>query len=77
MEVRVAMAFARLGSGNSLQICGKVYGIVEIMASIIVKEFYVTNIKHLKPLVIPKLIRNKILKNQMLVLNAYIEFLTS
>jgi hypothetical protein len=60
VKARVAMALARLGSGNSLQICGKVYGIVESMASIIVREFYVVNRKHLKPLATPKLIRNKI-----------------
>jgi hypothetical protein len=49
-----------LGSGNSLQICGEVYGIVESMASIILKEFFVAIKKHFKPLVIPKLIINKI-----------------
>jgi len=37
-----------------------VYGIVDSMASIIVKEFCVAIRKHLKPLVIPKLTRNKI-----------------
>jgi hypothetical protein len=37
VKARVAMALARLGSGNSLQICEKVYGIVESMASIIVR----------------------------------------
>jgi hypothetical protein len=62
VKARVTMAIARLGSGNSLQICGKVYGIVESMASIIMKEFYVVNRKHLKPLVIPKLITNRIKK---------------
>jgi hypothetical protein len=35
MEVIVVMAHTRLGSRNSLQICGKVYGIVENMATII------------------------------------------
>jgi hypothetical protein len=62
VEARVAMALARLGSGNSLQMCGEVYGIVESMTSIIVKEFCVAIQKHLKPLVIPKLTRNKIKK---------------
>ncbi len=62
MKAKVAMALTRLGSGNSLQICGKVYDIVESMASIIVREFYVVNRKQLKPLVIPKLIKNKIKK---------------
>jgi hypothetical protein len=37
--VKVSMALARLGSENSLQMCGKVYDIVEDMASIIVRIF--------------------------------------
>jgi hypothetical protein len=42
------MAPTRLGSGNSLQMCGKVYGIVESTTSIIMKEFFATIRKHLK-----------------------------
>ncbi len=60
MEARVAMVLARLGNGNSLQMCGEVYGIAESTTSIIMREFCVTIRKHLKPLVIPKLTRNKI-----------------
>jgi len=62
VDVRVVMAIARLGSGNSLQMCGEVYGIVESMTSIIVREFYVAIQKHLKPVVLPKLTKNKIKK---------------
>jgi len=40
--------------------CGEVYGIAESMASILVKEFGIAIRKHLKPLMIPKLIKNKI-----------------
>ncbi len=61
MEIIVAMALTRLGNGNSLQMCGQVYGIAKSMASIIMKKNYVTIRKQLKPL----------------VLNVYMEFLTS
>jgi hypothetical protein len=64
VEVKVAMGFARLGSGNSLQMFGEVYDIPKNMASIIMREFCVAIRKHLQPLVIPmvipKLTRNKI-----------------
>jgi hypothetical protein len=60
VEVKVAMVFAKLGSGNSLQMFGKVYDIAKNMASIIVREFCVVIRKHLQPLVIPKLTTNKI-----------------
>jgi len=63
VEVRVIMILTILGSENSLQICRKVYGIVENMASIIMKEFYVVVKTHLKPLAIPKLIKNNIKEN--------------
>jgi hypothetical protein len=60
VKVIVAMTLTKLGSGNSLQMCGEVYGIAESMASIIVREFCVAIKKHLKLLVIPKLTKNKI-----------------
>jgi hypothetical protein len=60
VEARVAMALARLGSGNSLQMCGGVNGIIKSTTSIIVREFCVIIRKHLKPLVISKLTKNKI-----------------
>jgi hypothetical protein len=60
LEIKVTMVFARLDNEKSLQMCGKVYGIVESTTSIIVRKFCVAVRKHLKPLVMPKLIRNKI-----------------
>jgi hypothetical protein len=60
MEVKVVMDVARLGNGNSLQMCGEVYCIVESKTSIIVREFCGAIQKNLKPLVIPKLTKNKI-----------------
>jgi len=36
MEIRVAMALAKMGSENSLQMCVEVYGIAKSMTSIIV-----------------------------------------
>jgi hypothetical protein len=41
METKVTMAFAKLGSENSLQMCGKVYGIAKSTTSIIVRKFCV------------------------------------
>jgi hypothetical protein len=58
VEGRITMAIIRLCIGNSLQMCEEVYGIVENTTSIIVKEFWISIAKHLKPLVIPKLTRN-------------------
>jgi hypothetical protein len=52
------MAIIRLGIGNSLQMCEEVYGIVESTTLTTVKEFWISIIKQLKPMVIPKLIRN-------------------
>jgi hypothetical protein len=56
------MVFAQLSSGTSLQMCGKVYGIATSTTLIIVRELCSTIRKHLKPLVIPKLIKNMIKK---------------
>jgi len=36
MEIRITMALAKLGSENSLQMCGEVYGIAKSTTSIIV-----------------------------------------
>ncbi len=63
VEVRVIMILTRLGSENSLQIFGKVYGIIENMASIIMREFYVIVKTFFKPLAILKLIKNNIKEN--------------
>jgi hypothetical protein len=60
VEIKITMALAQLGSGNFLQMCGEVYDIAENIASITVKEFCSIIKKHLKPLVIPKLTKNKI-----------------
>jgi hypothetical protein len=59
-EIRAAMAFAKLGSESSLQMCEEIYGMIESIILIIIKEFCATIRKQLKPLMIPKLIRNKI-----------------
>ncbi len=59
-EIKVTMAFTRLGNENSLQMCGKFYGIIKSTTSNLMKEFYSVIRKHLKPLVIPKLIKDKI-----------------
>jgi hypothetical protein len=40
--------------------CGKVYGIAQSTTSITVRELFSAIKKHLKPLVIPKLIKDKI-----------------
>jgi len=40
VETMVVMVLARLGSETSLQMCGKVYDIIESMTSIIVREFF-------------------------------------
>jgi hypothetical protein len=40
--------------------CGKIYGITESSISIVMKELCLAIRKHLKSLVIPKLIKNKI-----------------
>jgi hypothetical protein len=69
------MVFAQLSSGNSLQMCGKVYGIATSTTSIIVRELCSIIRKHLKPLVIPKLIRTRSKKSQ-LILRACMEFYT-
>ncbi len=60
VEAKVTMTFARLCIENSLQMYGEVYDIAKITTSIIVKKLCVAVKKHLKPLVIPKLTRNKI-----------------
>jgi len=41
VEVKVTMAFARLSNENSLQMCGKVYGIVESTTSMTSRKFCV------------------------------------
>jgi hypothetical protein len=42
--------------------CEEIYGMIGSMILIIIKEFCATIRKHLKPLMIPILVQNKILK---------------
>jgi len=62
VKARITMALPRMGSENSLQMCGEVYDIVESMELVIGIEFLAITRKFLKSLVIPKLIRNEIKK---------------
>jgi hypothetical protein len=62
IETKIVMALTQLSSGNSLQMCGEVCDIVENIASITMKEFCSIIRKHLNPLMIPKLTKNKIKK---------------
>jgi hypothetical protein len=57
------MAFTQPSNGIFLQMCGKVYGIAKNTTSFIVREFYSTIKILLKPLVIPKLTRDKMKEN--------------
>ncbi len=75
LEARVVLPLTKLGSGNSLQMCVEVHGIAKSTASIIVGEFCVIIRNHLEPLVIHNFFLK--LKKLPLVLNAYMEFLTS
>ena len=54
LETRVALSLVRLATGNTLQMCGELYGVHKSTASIIVREFCDAVRKHLKPLVIRK-----------------------
>jgi hypothetical protein len=72
---KIAMVLTQLSSKISLQMCGEVCGIVESTTSIIMKEFCSPIRKHLKPLVILTLTRDKI-KKSLLVLRACMEFHT-
>jgi hypothetical protein len=57
------MFFTRLGSGNSLQMCKDVCGLAKSMTSIIVREFFATIKKHLKPLMIFNSLKTKNQRN--------------
>ncbi len=63
IETRIAMALAQLGNENSLQMCGKVYGTIENMSSITMRELCLAIRKHLKPFVIIKLTKRQDQKN--------------
>ncbi len=49
-ETQLTITLFHLSSGNTLQMCGEVYEVVESIAFIIVRDFCIR--KHLKPLVI-------------------------
>jgi hypothetical protein len=52
VKTQAAIALSCLSSGNTLQMCGEMYGMVESIIFIIIKDFYATIRKHLKHLVI-------------------------
>jgi hypothetical protein len=54
VKTQITIALSCLGSGNTLQMCGEMYGIVENTTSIIIKNFCATIKKHLKHLLIEK-----------------------
>jgi hypothetical protein len=60
VEIKVTMVLTRIGNKNSLQMCGKFYGIIKSTTSNLMTKFYSIIRKHLKPLVIPKLTKDKI-----------------
>ncbi len=49
-ETQVTITLFHISSGNTLQMCGEVYEVVESIAFIIVRDFCIR--KHLKPLVL-------------------------
>jgi hypothetical protein len=58
VKTQVPIALTSLDSGNTLQMCGEMYGLVESITFIIIKDFYATIRKHLKHLVIEKLTKS-------------------
>jgi hypothetical protein len=54
IKTQITIALSCLGSGNTLQMCGEMYGMVENITSIIIKDFYATIRKHFKHLVIER-----------------------
>jgi hypothetical protein len=60
VETKITMALAQLGSGNSSHMCGEANDVAKNIASITMNFFCSIIKKHLKPLVVPKLTRNKI-----------------
>ncbi len=60
IETKVAMALTWLNNENPLQMCGEFYGIAKNITSIIMREFSLASRKPLKPLMISKLIKDKI-----------------
>ncbi len=55
VKTQVAISLSCLDSGNTLQMCGEMYGMVESITSIIITDFYATIRKHLKHLVMERL----------------------
>jgi hypothetical protein len=60
IETRVAITLSCLGSDNTLQTCGEMYGVVESTTFIIAKDFCVVIRKQLKPFVIERLTSSSI-----------------
>jgi len=54
LETKVAIALAHIGSGNSLQMVGEVYGNTKSTISITVREFCEVVSRHLKPIIFMK-----------------------
>jgi hypothetical protein len=48
VETQVLIDLSHLGNGNTLQMCGEVFGMVECTTSIIVRDFCETIISTLK-----------------------------
>jgi hypothetical protein len=54
LSLSLSLSLSRFSTGNTLQMCGEVYGISRSLASIIFREYCAAIKKHLKPLVIRK-----------------------
>jgi len=76
IETRVTMVLTRLGIENSFAYVQRgLWHLKKCISSIIVSKFCTIIRKHLKPLVILNLIRNKIKKSK-LILKACMKFFT-
>ena len=60
VETQVAVTLSRLSTGNTLRMCGEMYGLVESTASVIVRKCCEAIRVLLKPLVFVKLTRQRI-----------------
>ena len=49
VETRIAIALGQLESGNTLQMCSKVFRVAKNTTSIMVRNFCTSIKKHLKP----------------------------
>jgi hypothetical protein len=60
VETQVAVTLSRLSTENTLKMCGEMYGLAESTASIIVRKCYEAIKVLVKPLVFPKLTKERI-----------------